>query len=91
MESRGMRHGGCDTPPTLPLVPLAFEYLPLTQVYTFFWWRMYDPRIILNESINYRQPVRGHRKVRPPRNYDPSFYMTMMTYESSSPGSKGRS
>ena len=35
-------NGGCGTPPNFPLVPLAFEYLALTQVYrpTFFWWRL---------------------------------------------------
>ena len=27
---------------TLPIVPLAFEYLPLMQVYTFFRWRLYS-------------------------------------------------
>ncbi len=33
---------------------------------------MYDARIIMFESIHlYMQPVCGHRKVRPPRNYDP--------------------
>ena len=30
----------CGTPPTFPLVPLAFGYLSLTRVYTFFWWRL---------------------------------------------------
>ncbi len=33
-------NGGCGASPTLPLVPLAFGYLPLIQVYTF-WWRLY--------------------------------------------------
>ena len=35
-------NGWCGACPTLPLLPLAFEYLPLTQVYTFFWWRLYQ-------------------------------------------------
>ncbi len=34
-------NGGCGASPPLPLVLLDFEYLPLTQVYTFFRWRLY--------------------------------------------------
>ncbi len=36
-SSLNQLNGGCDPPPTYPLVPLAFEYLPLMQVYTFFF------------------------------------------------------
>ena len=27
-------------PPKINLTPLDFEYPPLLQVYTFFWWRL---------------------------------------------------
>ena len=39
-------NSGCGTSPTFPLVPLAFEYLPLMQVYTFFWGRLYFPNVM---------------------------------------------
>ncbi len=37
---------------TFPLAPLNIEYMALSQVYTFFWWRLYKtfdviPKIIL--------------------------------------------
>ena len=34
-------NGECVVSPTFPLVPLAFAYLALMDVYTFFWWRLY--------------------------------------------------
>ncbi len=33
---------GCGAPPTFPLAPLDFEYLALSQVYTFFRWSLYN-------------------------------------------------
>ncbi len=34
----------CSRNNTFPLVPLAFEYLPLAQVFAFFWGRLiYTP------------------------------------------------
>ena len=41
LSSLDQLSGWCGAPPTLLLLPLAFEYLPLTQVYIFFWWRLY--------------------------------------------------
>ncbi len=34
-------NGGCEAPLPLPLALLDFEDLALSQVYTFFWWRLY--------------------------------------------------
>ncbi len=36
----GQLNGGCGEFLPFPLVSLAFEYLPLTQVYTFFRWKL---------------------------------------------------
>ncbi len=42
----GQLNNGCVPPATFPVAPLIFEYLALSQVYTFFRWRRYTSHYI---------------------------------------------
>ena len=52
LTSMDQLYGGCGVSRTFSLVTLAVEYLPLTQVYTFFWWRLYH----CTDDLGYEPP-----------------------------------
>ncbi len=54
-SSMDQLNGKCEAPPTFPLAPLDFEYLVLRQVYTFFWWRLYQ---LIDHAYRFKYKVK---------------------------------